>query len=77
MKIDELIDKAKELLTEFVWGDCMENVRCLFVAACIMDSIEADTYEADRIVGELYEKAYFTEPVEKEDFYNFLVETIV
>lgn len=73
----ELIDKAKSLLTECVWEDCKEHVKCLFIAACIIDLIDINTYEADRIVNELYEKMYSVELVEKEEFHDFLVHEII
>lgn len=73
---DELIGKAKSLLTECVWEDCKEHIKCLFMATCIIDSLDINTYETERIVNDLYEIMYSVEPVGKEEFHDFLVHEI-
>lgn len=74
---DCLAEKAVELLKTYKWEDCKESVRYLFASICIVADMEADTYETDCLVRNLYNEAHFTEKTDEEDFYNYLAEVIV
>ena len=53
------------------------QARSLFTTICLMENIDADTSECDKILSNLYWLSALEELIEYEDFVNFMVKYIV
>ena len=82
-------EKMIKFLSNFlIQNDWIENytkeqARAIFTTICLMENIDADTYECDRILSYIYEEGKIIESLEFDEctdyrsFKNYMLELIV
>ena len=76
---EEILEYLEQFMFHTNWDDenTPEQARSLFTTICLMENIDADTSECDKILSHLYWLSELEEIIEYEDFVNFMVKDIV
>lgn len=75
----EIMKYLKQLISDYSWfGIVPEQARALFTTWCLLNNIEADTFNCDSTLQELYKLGDIeSENISYDDFENFMIGLII